>query len=84
MDYFTKWVEAKPLAQIREADVIRFIYKNILSKFSIPRALFQIMGLNWARILQLNAELPVVQRASQGNQQDHHKRDQKEVTKIQR
>ncbi|GFS42476.1 hypothetical protein Acr_00g0080040 [Actinidia rufa] len=32
-DYFTKWMEAKPLAQIREMDVIRFIRKNILSKF---------------------------------------------------
>ena len=37
-DYFTKWVEAEPLAQIREADVIRFIHKNILSRFGIPRA----------------------------------------------
>ncbi|GFZ21534.1 hypothetical protein Acr_29g0006960 [Actinidia rufa] len=31
-DYFTKWVEAEPLAQIRETDVIRFIRRNILSK----------------------------------------------------
>ena len=37
-DYFTKWVEAEPLAQIRETDVIRFIRGNILSRFGIPRA----------------------------------------------
>ena len=37
-DYFTKWVEAEPLAQIREADVIRFIRTNILSRFGIPKA----------------------------------------------
>ena len=37
-NYFTKWVEAEPLAQIREMDVIRFIRKNILSKFGIPKA----------------------------------------------
>ncbi|GFZ15662.1 hypothetical protein Acr_25g0000710 [Actinidia rufa] len=37
-DYFTKWVEAEPLAQIRETDVIRFIRSNILSRFGIPRA----------------------------------------------
>ena len=37
-NYFTKWIEAKPLAQIREMDVIRFIQKNILSRFGIPRA----------------------------------------------
>ena len=38
IDYFTKWVEAKPQAQIREADVIKFIRMNTLSKFGIPRA----------------------------------------------
>ncbi|GFS40182.1 hypothetical protein Acr_00g0066980 [Actinidia rufa] len=37
-DYFTKWVEAEPLAQIRETDVIRFIRGSILSRFGIPRA----------------------------------------------
>ena len=38
MECFTKWVETKPLAQIRETNIIKFIYKNILSKFGIPRA----------------------------------------------
>ncbi|XP_057488501.1 uncharacterized protein LOC130774471 [Actinidia eriantha] len=37
-DYFTKWVEAEPLAQIRETDVVKFIRGNILSRFGIPRA----------------------------------------------
>ncbi|GFS42015.1 hypothetical protein Acr_00g0077690 [Actinidia rufa] len=37
-EYFTKWVEAEPLTQIREMDVIRFIQRNILSSFGIPRA----------------------------------------------
>ena len=36
-DYFTKWVKAEPLAQIKEIDVIRFIRSNILSRFGIPR-----------------------------------------------
>ena len=38
IDYFMTWVEAKPLAQIKEMDVIKFIYKNIFSRFGIPRA----------------------------------------------
>ena len=38
MDYFTKWVEAEQLAQIKEVDVIRFIQRNILSRFGILRA----------------------------------------------
>ena len=37
ISYFTKWVKAKLWAQIREVDVIRFIRKNILSRFGIPR-----------------------------------------------
>ena len=37
-DYFTKWVEAEPLAQIREVNVIKFICNHIQSRFGIPRA----------------------------------------------
>ena len=32
-DYFTKWVEAEPLANIRDIDVKRFIWKNIVTRF---------------------------------------------------
>ncbi|XP_073288977.1 uncharacterized protein [Primulina huaijiensis] len=39
VDYFTKWVEAEPLAKISEKDVIGFLWKNILCRFGIPRAL---------------------------------------------
>ena len=31
-------MEAEPLSQIKEMDVIRFIKRNILPRFSIPRA----------------------------------------------
>ena len=30
-DYFTKWVEAEPLANIRDVNVKRFIWKNIVT-----------------------------------------------------
>ena len=39
MDYFTKWVEAKPLANIRDVDVKRFIWKNIVTRFGVPYVL---------------------------------------------
>ena len=35
-DYFTKWVEAKPLANIRDVDIKRFIWKNIVTRFGVP------------------------------------------------
>ncbi|XP_075499078.1 uncharacterized protein LOC142537448 [Primulina tabacum] len=30
VDYFTKWVEAEPLAKIAERDIINFVWKNII------------------------------------------------------
>ena len=35
-DYFTKWVEAKPLANIRDVDAKKFIWKNIVTRFGVP------------------------------------------------
>ena len=38
-DYFTKWVEVEPLATIRDVDVKRFIWKNIVTRFGVPHTL---------------------------------------------
>ena len=38
-DYFTKWVEVEPLANIRDMDVKRFIWKNIVTRFGVPNVL---------------------------------------------
>ena len=38
-DYFTKWVEAKPLANIRDMDTKKFVRKNIVTRFGVPRTL---------------------------------------------
>ena len=35
-DYFTKWVEAKLLANIKDMDAKRFVWKNIVTWFEIP------------------------------------------------
>ena len=34
-DYFTKWVEVEPLANIRDVDVKKFIWKNIVTRFGV-------------------------------------------------
>lgn len=36
VNYFTKWVEAEPLAIIIEARITDFISENIICKFGIP------------------------------------------------
>ena len=46
-DYFTKWVEAEPLANIRDMDVKRFIWKNIITRFGVPNVLISDNGLQF-------------------------------------
>jgi hypothetical protein len=43
-DYFTKWVEAEPLKHIEETEVRQFLWKNIVTRFGIPRALISDNG----------------------------------------
>ena len=46
-DYFTKWVETKPLVNIRDVDVKRFVWKNIVTRFGIPHTLISDNGLQF-------------------------------------
>ena len=46
-DYFTKWVEAEPLANIRDVDAKRFVWKNIVTRFGVPRVLISDNGLQF-------------------------------------
>ena len=45
MDYFTKWVEAEPLANIKDADAKRFVWRKIVTRFGVPRVLISDNGL---------------------------------------
>lgn len=38
-DYFKKWVEVEAVANIRDVDVKKFVWKNIVMRFRVPRAL---------------------------------------------
>ena len=44
-DYSTKWVEAEPLANIRDVDAKKFIRRNIVTRFGVPRTLISDNGL---------------------------------------
>uniref|UniRef100_A0A2N9I3J5 Uncharacterized protein n=1 Tax=Fagus sylvatica TaxID=28930 RepID=A0A2N9I3J5_FAGSY len=48
-DYFTKWVEAEPLVHITDADSKRFVWKNIITRFGIPRVLVSDNGSQFTR-----------------------------------
>ncbi|XP_028091378.1 uncharacterized protein LOC114291717 [Camellia sinensis] len=43
-DYFTKWVEVEVLASIKEADTKRFVLRNVVVRFDIPRVLIADNG----------------------------------------
>uniref|UniRef100_A0A2N9HNT3 Uncharacterized protein n=1 Tax=Fagus sylvatica TaxID=28930 RepID=A0A2N9HNT3_FAGSY len=44
IDYFTKWVEAEPLATITEKNVQNFVWKAVICRFGIPRVLMSDNG----------------------------------------
>jgi transposase InsO family protein len=39
VEYFSKWIEAKPLATITSAIVQKFFWQNIVCRFSMPKAI---------------------------------------------
>ena len=47
VDYFTKWAEAEALANIRDVDVKKFIWKNIFTRFGVPNTLISDNGLQF-------------------------------------
>ncbi|XP_075666057.1 uncharacterized protein LOC142635883 [Castanea sativa] len=46
-DYFTKSVEAEPLANIRDVDAKIFVWKNTFTQFGIPHTLILDNGLQF-------------------------------------
>ena len=47
MGYFTKWAEAEALANIRDADVNKFVWRNIVTRFGVPESLVSNNGLQF-------------------------------------
>jgi hypothetical protein len=39
VEYFTKWIEAKPLATITSVTVQKFFWQNIVCRFGVPKAI---------------------------------------------
>ena len=47
VDYFTKWAEAEALANIRDIDVKKFAWKNIVTRFGVLNSLVSNNGLQF-------------------------------------
>ncbi|XP_072080955.1 uncharacterized protein [Arachis hypogaea] len=44
IDYFTKWVEAVPLVEVGQTEIIDFVEENIIHRFGIPQTLSTDQG----------------------------------------
>ena len=47
IDYFTKWIEAEPLASITEKACWNFLWRNIICRFGVPRTIISDNGLQF-------------------------------------
>uniref|UniRef100_A0A2N9GDQ3 Uncharacterized protein n=1 Tax=Fagus sylvatica TaxID=28930 RepID=A0A2N9GDQ3_FAGSY len=61
IDYFTKWVEAEPLATITEKNIQNFVWKAVICRFGIPRVLASDNGKQFdnPRFRQFSQELGI-------------------------
>nr|GEV20034.1 reverse transcriptase domain-containing protein [Tanacetum cinerariifolium] len=48
MDYFTKWIKAKAVATITDGQVKKFVWDNIVCRFSIPGEIISDNGKQFA------------------------------------
>ena len=47
-EYFTKWIEAEPVAQITAHKIEGFVWKNIVCRFGVPKRLVSDNGTQFA------------------------------------
>jgi len=47
VDYFTKWVEAEPLTRVSFAKVIKFLIRNMLSRYNVLQKIISDNGLQF-------------------------------------
>ena len=61
VDYFTKWAEAEPLVTITEQKIRNFVWRAIICRFDIPRALVPNNGKQFdnAKFRNFCAELGI-------------------------
>lgn len=57
VDYFTKWIEAEPLACIMGRHMIKFVWKNIMTRFGTPKTLMSDNGLQLLKTRSRNGAL---------------------------
>ena len=44
VDYFTKWIKAEPLALVKAANIEKFVWKSIICRYGLPKAIIADNG----------------------------------------
>ncbi|GKD98793.1 reverse transcriptase domain-containing protein [Tanacetum coccineum] len=47
VDYFTKWIEAKPLAKTAGREVKKFVWDNIVCRYGLPKIIKGRIEASW-------------------------------------
>ena len=63
IEYFTKWIEAEPVARITAHKVQHFVWRNIVCRFGVPRCLTSNNGTQFAsqQLGKLSTEVGIKQ-----------------------
>lgn len=64
VDYLSKWVEAVALARITEGDILRFLWRNIVCRYGVPRRLISDNGRQFQgqKVMSWCQEMKIEQR----------------------
>ncbi|XP_022889029.1 uncharacterized protein LOC111404455 [Olea europaea var. sylvestris] len=74
VDYFTKWVEAEPLAKIAEQKMTNFLWKSVIYRFGIPHSIVTNNEKQFdnARLLDFCEEFSIKKHFSTPNHQQEN------------
>ncbi|RDY09072.1 Pol polyprotein, partial [Mucuna pruriens] len=66
VDYFTKWIEAEPLATITTQKVQRFVWQNIICRHGIPNSMVTDNGTQFVNksLREVYEELQITHRVT--------------------
>ncbi|XP_025703407.1 uncharacterized protein [Arachis hypogaea] len=66
VDYYTKWIEAKPLASISSSNCRKFMWKQVITRFGIPEVVISDNGTQFTdkKFVEFLAGLGIKQKFS--------------------
>ncbi|XP_016185156.1 uncharacterized protein LOC107626768 [Arachis ipaensis] len=66
IDYYTKWIEAEPLANISSSNCRKFMWRQVITRFGIPKVIISDNGTQFTdkKFVEFLADLGIKQKFS--------------------